>query len=569
MQSTKKTQPTASEGMLELKKRWSGPEGLLLLLLAAGAAIRFYYSWQPIPVLLEQGMADDAFYYLNIARNIARGLGISFDGIWPTNGFHPLYTGLIVPLFRIFPTSPDLVVRLSLSVLMLFNLLTSLPLYFTVKQVSSPQAGLFAVLLWLFNPWVLIFSLGGVESSLYIFFVAVSIFLALQPPGRWFSRTALLGLCLGLMLLARSDGVFLFSAILFDGFIRPLWSGAPGAFFRNREVIGQAIVLLLVSGLTFAPWLLWNLVTFGGPIQVSGMAVYWQTHSNALTTALKVSRLQGSILRTLYGGLYFSVQTILIGALLVIVRLVLQKRGPPALEGDPRNLRERLGWVLGLYAFQILAFYGVYLWQQQFWYFMPVLYIAAVLGGIFFGDILKTVGISTLSFRVFIQAVALLAVLLPGGIIWWNWHTGALQIYPAQRNAIRIAAEISSRTDPNARMGSWNSGILGFLSERTTIDLDGVVNNRLYEYVRTRDVSFFDLCGIWDYIKSTEIDYLTDYEDVWTEEFDHTFQGHLELWSEFPADPTVGSYPIKIYRVLDNPGALPVASCPEAIRLLK
>ena len=514
-------------------------------------------------------MADDAFYYFTIARNIARGLGVSFDGIWPTNGFHPLYAGLLIPLFRSFPTSPDLVVRISLSILMLFNLLTSLPLYFTVKQVSGPQAGLFAVVLWLFNPWVLIFSLGGVESSLYLFFVAVSLLLVIQSPGRWHSRTVLLGLSLGLTLLSRSDGIFLISAILIDLFIRPLWSEGPGALFKNREVIGRVFILMVVCGLTIAPWMLWNLVTFGVPIQVSGMAVYWQTHSDALTTAWKATRLRGSILRTIYGSLYFSIQTILTGALLAIIRLVLKKGSQPPLEGDLRSLRKRLGWVLGLYAVQILIFYAVYLWQQQFWYFMPILYMAAVLGGVFFGDILRTAVRLTPSFRVFLQVVSLLVVLLPAGVLWWSWQSGSLQIYPAQRNALRIAEEINNHTDPEARLGAWNSGILGYLSERTTINLDGVVNNRLYQYARSRDVSFFDLCGIWDYVKATEIDYLTDYENVWTDDFDLIFRDHLELWSEFPADPTVGSYPVKIYRVLDNPAPLPLARCPEAVKLLK
>jgi hypothetical protein len=36
-------------------------------------------------------IADDSFYYFEIARNAAQGLGFSFDSIEPTNGFHPLW----------------------------------------------------------------------------------------------------------------------------------------------------------------------------------------------------------------------------------------------------------------------------------------------------------------------------------------------------------------------------------------------------------------------------------------------------------------------------------------------
>ena len=41
---------------------------------------------------------DDAFYYLRIAANVASGRGLTFDGAAPTNGFHPLYLFMLVPI---------------------------------------------------------------------------------------------------------------------------------------------------------------------------------------------------------------------------------------------------------------------------------------------------------------------------------------------------------------------------------------------------------------------------------------------------------------------------------------
>ncbi|WP_263377022.1 glycosyltransferase family protein [Granulicella aggregans] len=38
---------------------------------------------------------DDFYYYLVVARNLARGLGSTFDGVTPTNGYHPLYLLLL------------------------------------------------------------------------------------------------------------------------------------------------------------------------------------------------------------------------------------------------------------------------------------------------------------------------------------------------------------------------------------------------------------------------------------------------------------------------------------------
>jgi|NGEPerStandDraft_6_1074524.scaffolds.fasta_scaffold29501_3 hypothetical protein len=48
---------------------------------------------------------DDAFYYFRVAHNIASGAGSTFDGIDLTNGYHPLWQLLLVPLFAGGPRS--------------------------------------------------------------------------------------------------------------------------------------------------------------------------------------------------------------------------------------------------------------------------------------------------------------------------------------------------------------------------------------------------------------------------------------------------------------------------------
>jgi len=233
------------------------------------------------------------------------------------------------------------------------------------------------------------------------------------------------------------------------------------------------------------------------------------------------------------------------------------------------SLRNRIQWVVGLYAFQVFAFYAFYLWQQQFWYFMPVLYAATVFGGIFFARLMETCAPFDARFQRFITAIAALVVLLVGGVTWYGWQSGWLQLYPAQRNALWISAQLSSRTEPGARIGAWNSGILGYLSDRTVVDLDGVVNNDLYGYVRQRQASFFDLCALWDYIQANQIDYLTDYEDAWSGNLETIFNGRLVLWAERDSVPEAGSYPVRIYRLVKKTQPLPMKICPGAISLHK
>ena len=52
--------------------------------------------WHDAPFALT---FDDAFYYFGIARNVAHGHGSTFDGIDPTNGYHPLWMLMAVPFF--------------------------------------------------------------------------------------------------------------------------------------------------------------------------------------------------------------------------------------------------------------------------------------------------------------------------------------------------------------------------------------------------------------------------------------------------------------------------------------
>ena len=67
---------------------------LVLAALGAGLAwLAVVLFWSDAPFALT---FDDAFYYFGIARNVAHGHGSTFDGINPTNGYHPLWQAICV-----------------------------------------------------------------------------------------------------------------------------------------------------------------------------------------------------------------------------------------------------------------------------------------------------------------------------------------------------------------------------------------------------------------------------------------------------------------------------------------
>ena len=57
--------------------------------LVAGRVLQANRAW------LSTSVPDDAFYYLEIAHRMSVGQGATFDGINPTNGFHPMWQGIL------------------------------------------------------------------------------------------------------------------------------------------------------------------------------------------------------------------------------------------------------------------------------------------------------------------------------------------------------------------------------------------------------------------------------------------------------------------------------------------
>ncbi len=65
--------------------------GAALLFLLLIAALRLSVVWISPPEILAASTPDDAYYYFGISRSVAMGAGSTFDGITPTNGYHPLW----------------------------------------------------------------------------------------------------------------------------------------------------------------------------------------------------------------------------------------------------------------------------------------------------------------------------------------------------------------------------------------------------------------------------------------------------------------------------------------------
>lgn len=158
---------------------------------------------------------DDAYYYFKVAQNIGLGHGITFDGIHPTNGFHPLWLLVCIPIFALSRFDLILPLRVVLIVMSLFSLGTALLLYRILKDVLSPAAGMFAAVLWTFGGSIQsVFYDSGMESGIALFFLALLLYTLYKfEKGRQDKQLTLrqiawLGVLATLTTLSRLDLIF-------------------------------------------------------------------------------------------------------------------------------------------------------------------------------------------------------------------------------------------------------------------------------------------------------------------------------------------------------------------------
>lgn len=236
---------------------------------------------------------SDAFYYLNIARNFANTGLFSFDGVHPTNGFHPLWQLLVAFLYKacLVLHLNDLaycylVVLLGTAFLTLAVLILGRTISRTRGEVPTSftllPVGVYAFVLspvWLFQQDVLgnvspaegpfplygtVWSYAnGMESSLALLsFALLGLFWTRVSCAS--HRSALtMGLMGAFVVLARLDQVFIASSIL---------GGVACRWIRSeREKAARHVILLGGSfALPVSLYLLLNVLYCGSAFPVSG-----------------------------------------------------------------------------------------------------------------------------------------------------------------------------------------------------------------------------------------------------------------------------------------------------------
>jgi hypothetical protein len=173
-----------------------------------------YAALSPEKSLMNWFKVDDAFYYFNTARNISNGLGVTFDGINSTNGFHPLWMLVCIPIFFFARYNLFLPFRILVILLGLLNAASAILLYRWISKELSKNAGILAAVIWAFTPLIHSeTSLSGLETGLSIFFfillsklISESMSYTKRIP---IGRLILTGSIAALAFLSRLDNIFI------------------------------------------------------------------------------------------------------------------------------------------------------------------------------------------------------------------------------------------------------------------------------------------------------------------------------------------------------------------------
>jgi len=449
----------------------------LTIVLLVGLGLRLGMAWLPIRSLVQKTLPDDAFYYFAIAHNVWLGNGLSVDGITPTNGFHPLWAMALLLPFAVAARG-DLPVHLGLSLAALLDIAAAWLAYRIARGVTgSALGGVLAAALYALNPLVAMESLNGLETALSVFCFALTSFVYLmRVEGRAVVANrdwVLLGLAIGLMLLARTDSA-LFVLVLG---IHALWQGrhTPGRRLAGLALAAGVAVLLL------APWLIWNLVTFGTIVQSSAVAApsvfrhalfeplaggvaFAQVWWNGFWPVIYLSLL----LAFRYAGLAW---TALLGA--VILGWLLARpgsRGELLSCIDRRSLSRLLLPLVG--ALLPVLTHTFIRWYPRSWYYVPLAWASALVAG----PALAQVGASLNRLpggRALVRAgLAVLGtvLVLQAARSWWAGF------YPWQSHMLAGARWMAAQAPPEAVVASFNSGLQAYYGDRRIVNLDGVVD---------------------------------------------------------------------------------------------
>jgi len=429
---------------------------------------------------------DDAAYYFKIAQNAGAGEGLTFDGINRTNGFQPLWLSILVPVFAAYRGTPEAMCRIVLVLQLVLLGGAALFLNSVLARYFSRRVVFASLVLFLFL--VFVPAANGMESAILVF--SLTGLLAYGSKAGVFSRRdtkreLVFGMLCGLVVLSRLDMVFV--PLVVCGF-------AFGSALMAREGRGarfaRAAAILAGTAAIAAPYLIYNRVSFGAVMPISGMLKSSFPEISSPGYALSTLGKRGWV-----GS---------IAAFGYLVWFLVRLRAPGCAGRGRSYFQGAMAMMAGAILLHLAHALLFMKWAIFSWHYVPYMLFGVVMvcepaERVLATDIARRL---RLLYRPAVAAIVVIGCLTvsgnlsrsPGG----SWGAAA---YAAARWA-------RQSTVREAVFAMKDAGNFGFFSERRVINLDGVVNNLEYQaalkersikaYLTIKGVRFIAQHAFWD-----------------------------------------------------------------------
>ena len=448
------------------------------LAVAIGLAFRLSVIAHPTETLTARYLADDYFYYLGVAANVADGHGSSFDGgITKTNGYQPLFLWSLVGVFGL-GASRLTAIHVGLMIQAFAATVAALVMLRYQRAQSDAWAGAAGLLS--LNLFFVLPTLTGFEMALAL----AAMLLALVAWQRE-AHPFLIGVLCGLSVLARVDTIVMAAVFAVD----------LAARRRVADIVWLAAGLAVVAG----PVAIWNVMAFGHPLPDSGII---KAHYRGVGSLWQAASTVGmAVPRVLLPGRLVdwcvAVAPIAIWPLTAVILVIC---GRIAWRREHR--------VLGMLAVALALPYLALIDPQETGALVRYLYpVWAILATLL-----------TRSLRPAIIVLVLLVHALDVAIyVRWDRTTPPAASFVGSAHALAPAV-IERVVLAGQRIGSFDAGALGYFSPRPVINLDGLANHEIVE-LRRRCAQPYDEC-LREYFRARGIGVLAGGTGVgWTAHF--------------------------------------------------
>jgi len=469
---------------------------IFLLIIFAAVILRIYILSLDMNILLDQGLVqDDAFYYYVIAHHIIEQGQSSFDGINLTNGYHPLWQAITLPVF--YFSHGNAAVRTILGIASFLDLISIFIFYKILQRViKNKYVILTGVAILAFHGTIIRTWFNGLETALSIFSLLWLLhqFVCIRQAGTTSLKDHLwLGVIAAISFLSRTDNAIIIFCIFLFLYLPPALSKKEWRYGLTASTVFIALI---------SPWLLWNIIHFGSIVQISGKIRdnTWLTNGMPVERPLLDQLLYGVsssitpmkiVFEKMFSPTFLKISLGYIYFCLFALSLFFAQRNHLSLR---KNLYLFIPFIAG-----VLVLFLYHTGVRHFvrgWYNATILLIFTLVICLVLDEIKPFAKFHKIQF--FIILAAQLILYSP-----YSYTKSPKEIRLDDR--VAIAEWINTNTPPDAIIGAANAGIMGYYSNRTVINLDGVVNERAFDARISNQLQ--------QYIRDAQISYLADHKN--------------------------------------------------------